>query len=323
MKAAWAPSGARAGVFGLGRRREPSRSCCDNIEHVRKTAARFVCLALVSAGATLFPPRTVLACVPPIECPYLVPDADVEVPANTPGFFASGCRGSAGCDREDPPILLGPGGPVPAAIEEVDRGWILRPASPLEPGTRYELVSHVDDVCSSGGSVFITAGPPAPLPVKLGTLRIVEQGIGEVHPWTSSGSCTSTERGAYARVELDLDPAALPFRPVLQVGWAPAGPGDLFSVCGEPQDPGAGRGLPQGTFTVRASGALVGGAPLEAASTKVTLSCQPAQAAPEGGCSAGGGGGWMGLLVASVWAARGRVTACATCRRRPRRPRCW
>jgi hypothetical protein len=264
-----------------------------------------VSAAIVSAG--LLSSSRGEACTPP-DCSsgQLFP-ASASLPENARGVLWMPGGATEGFDfghevkvKRSPRagVFLEGVGEVKASLDTVGVDRFIRPRSGWKRGQKFTIVA--DEVCASGRRPsclmsHIVVTPAAPLPRRLGALRIVRSGRRPMSVATWGGSCSEVVDAASVQIEVDLDSEAKPWADVLVYStfvdgkeWAPwgslafgppyggswigRGRDELYAVCNEnkPVD----QGLPQGTHQVRMHAGLPDGSlSIDSEPLTVELSC--------------------------------------------------
>jgi len=184
--------------------------------------------------------------------------------------------------------------PVVTTLEK-PRAVLVKPQGPLAPGVHTVTYKGCN---AQPNMIKVSVGPVAPLPKQSGTLT----GVAGAGPLTvpASGACQATATAAYAKLKLQLDPAVLPWLPVvlaqvtvdgkpwhdgvygdvdadgtlhLWVGVLERDPLVVYTLCPTNTanaDPGVAPGLHTIAVTLHLAGET---SDLASATTQVTLTC--------------------------------------------------
>jgi uncharacterized protein (TIGR03382 family) len=278
------------------------------------------------------------------------PAEGATVPANLSAFYWEPDTRLSGrvSDPARVSLTTAAGVEVPITGTPLPNGdWVFSIDEPLVPGVGYVLADF--NVCVGdqlGPTASFTAGPPAPLPIDLGTLTTSDHQIA-VFDVAASGSCSASIEGDQVLVELDPSETALPWRDALMfetlvdggrwrpqpsinssipagTSWRGRGVDRVYTMCGNDPFGGTTEGLHE--VTMRAS--LPGSTAVMSSSVPIELLCNSlpddeceGTLSPHGscgdgdehhsgehhsGCNAGGATGLFGLVLVGLLAGRRR-----------------
>ncbi|HRI70147.1 MAG TPA: hypothetical protein PK156_38215, partial [Polyangium sp.] len=141
-----------------------------------------------------------------------------DVPASIPGIYWVASRGFltpvSPFDVGLTQITATGEMPVDVTAQTISDGlvYVLVPVAPLVPNADY--VIRDSKVCEDGGLMAETTfhtTDAAPLPTKLGTIKVGSTTEGPIEVATRDGSCSTYVNGVSSSLELELDPEAAPY----------------------------------------------------------------------------------------------------------------
>ncbi len=292
---------------------------------MRRTS-RVLLLAVVALGATVSS-REAHACTGPLA--YLCRGAGaVAAPANARAIVFRGVyesvdgKGNLVASTKQPTLRLtdADGADVPfsiAAEPSVPLRWLVRPAAPLTAGSSYKLTwdalcapgDQWRDETADGGTVDLVVPAAAPLPTRLGDVKIFRGPTRGKHAVDPCSASSVSFDAVTVGIRLDLDPSMTPYANVTAQQTTVDGvvideppfrlsmldsSGDLIASC----DPAVHTGIEPGLHKVGFRAVVAGLDTPLIAETEVDFACgsAPAVSSPgaDGGVDAGqatGGGG--------------------------------
>lgn len=177
-------------------------------------------LLLLAVPVLAVAARPAEACSPPQCWPgAFIPQDGAVIPENAPGFYYR--PSSQGGTPGDASLVRLTAASAPAvsleltAVAQPNGDFVLVPDAPLVAGETYTLE---DGTLCNGDSMHatFTAGPSAPLPSSLGTVRLIGHGMfAELDVATASGSCSTKVEATIAQVTLDRSASAEPWKDLL------------------------------------------------------------------------------------------------------------
>jgi MYXO-CTERM domain-containing protein len=249
---------------------------------IRSTSRRGVAVTASVGGILwLLPAERAEACSPPLCVPSaLSPSDGATVPADGSVFFWRPAQSELDDIEPDPGQVIlyrsdDPSATIELEVTEVEGGYALTPAEPLEEGTDYTL--SAPSGCEGTGfdtdvEVQLRAGAPAPRPEELGYAEGLMHHVGELTVASYGGACSAQVQAARAEVELVMAEGARPWISLLHFEtlvdgkpWTPRAsapetlpPGEswrgrgrdlIFTTCAS-EDDSAASGLAEGEYEV-------------------------------------------------------------------------